>query len=129
MDRLLPRSLKFQIYHPKPVIRPVNPQIDMLPENPDPGDRLGPPDPTRGSNNRPPHEAFVKRVFNLIIEKDEEGWFVGNVPELPGCHTQAKTVEDLKKRIHEAILLYLETEGGTAPRIQFVGVDRIEVNS
>jgi predicted RNase H-like HicB family nuclease len=49
--------------------------------------------------------------FGVLVEKDEDGYFVGSVPELPGCHTQAKTLDDLLRRIKEAIELYLETEG------------------
>ena len=35
--------------------------------------------------------------LNVIIERDEDGYYVGSVPELPGCHTQAKTVDELRK--------------------------------
>ncbi|MBU4481058.1 type II toxin-antitoxin system HicB family antitoxin, partial [Patescibacteria group bacterium] len=46
--------------------------------------------------------------FKIIIEQDEDGYFVGSVPSLPGCHTQAKTLTELNKRIREAILLCRE---------------------
>jgi len=46
--------------------------------------------------------------FKVLIEQDEDGYFVASVPALPGCFTQAKTLGDLKKRIREAILLCLE---------------------
>jgi predicted RNase H-like HicB family nuclease len=49
------------------------------------------------------------RRFTAIIELDEDGYYVGSVPELPGCHTQARTLETLMERIREAIELYLET--------------------
>jgi predicted RNase H-like HicB family nuclease len=41
--------------------------------------------------------------FSIIIEQDSEGWFVGSVPELLGCHTQAKSLDALMERIREAI--------------------------
>lgn len=46
--------------------------------------------------------------FKVIIEQDEDGYFVASVPALPGCYTQAKTLSELKKRAQEAILLCLE---------------------
>jgi len=46
--------------------------------------------------------------FKIIIEQDEDGYFVASVPSLPGCYTQAKTLIELKKRVKEAILLCLE---------------------
>ncbi|MBO3841713.1 MAG: type II toxin-antitoxin system HicB family antitoxin [Candidatus Brockarchaeota archaeon] len=44
--------------------------------------------------------------FAVIVEKDEDGYYVASVPELPGCHTQAKTLDELTDRIREAIELY-----------------------
>ncbi|MCA1915706.1 type II toxin-antitoxin system HicB family antitoxin [Methanospirillum hungatei] len=52
--------------------------------------------------------------FNVIIEKDEDGWFVATVPSLPGCHTQAQSLDDLLERIREAIALYLDVRGTAA---------------
>lgn len=46
--------------------------------------------------------------FKVIIEQDEDGYLVASVPALPGCHTQAKTLSELKKRSQEAILLCLD---------------------
>ena len=51
------------------------------------------------------------REFTILIEKDEDGYYVGEVIELPGCFTQARSVEELMKRIREAIALYLEEVG------------------
>jgi hypothetical protein len=45
------------------------------------------------------------RSFNVIIEKDTDGFLVATVPELRGCHTQAKSLDVLMKRIKEAIEL------------------------
>lgn len=50
----------------------------------------------------------MKRAFNVIIEQDEDGYFVATVPELPGCHTQAKSLDELNQRIKEALALYLK---------------------
>ncbi|GFO97926.1 hypothetical protein ig2599ANME_2137 [groundwater metagenome] len=52
----------------------------------------------------------MKKEFTIIIEQDEDGIYVASVPELEGCHTQAKTLDELRERIKEAIQLYLEVE-------------------
>jgi len=53
-----------------------------------------------------------KKVFDftVLIEKDEDGCYVGSVPSLKGCHTQGKTVDELMKNIKEAVELCLEAE-------------------
>lgn len=50
------------------------------------------------------------KEFAVIIEKDEEGYFIASVPGLRGCHTQAKSIDTLMKRIREAIELCLDVE-------------------
>ncbi len=52
----------------------------------------------------------MTKEFNIIIEEDEDGFFVASVPELRGCYTQAKSLDVLMKRIREAIELCLEVE-------------------
>ena len=52
----------------------------------------------------------MSRKYTVIIEKDEDGWYVSEVVELPGCHTQAKTIDQLIERTKEAIMAYLGTE-------------------
>jgi len=64
----------------------------------------------------------MKREFSVIIERDEDGFFVATVPELKGCHTQAKTLDTLMKRIREAIELCLEVEGDEISHSEFVCV-------
>ena len=46
--------------------------------------------------------------FKVIIEQDEDGWFVASAPAIPGCHTQGKTYEEVIKNIREAIELCIE---------------------
>jgi len=71
----------------------------------------------------------MRKKFNIVIEKDEDGYYVASVPELPGCHTQAKTLDELTERIEEAIKLYLEVEkGATDIATEFVGVQVVEVS-
>jgi predicted RNase H-like HicB family nuclease len=52
----------------------------------------------------------MTREFSVIVERDEEGWYIASVPELTGCHTQAKSLDKLLERIREAISLCLEVE-------------------
>jgi predicted RNase H-like HicB family nuclease len=68
--------------------------------------------------------------FAVIVEKDEEGIYVASVPDLPGCHTQAKTLDQLTKRIKEAITVYLEVEA-VKPKegIELVGLQPVEVTT
>ena len=47
--------------------------------------------------------------LTIIIEKDKDGYYTAEVSELPGCFTQAKTLNELFKRLQEAIELYIET--------------------
>ena len=70
----------------------------------------------------------MKREFTVVIERDEDGYFVGTVPGLKGCHTQAKSLDNLMKRVKEAAQLCLEAEGKTAEGdLEFIGVQRIAV--
>jgi len=50
----------------------------------------------------------MTQTFTVIVEQGEDGYLISDVVELPGCHTQAKTLPELKKRLQEAILLCLE---------------------
>lgn len=54
--------------------------------------------------------AISMREFNVVIELDEDGYYVASVPALRGCHTQAKSLNTLMKRIKEAIELCLDVE-------------------
>jgi predicted RNase H-like HicB family nuclease len=65
--------------------------------------------------------------FDVIVERDSAGYFVASVPVLPGCHTQAKSLDDLMERIREAIELCLEVQGEVPEPLDFVGIQRISV--
>lgn len=69
----------------------------------------------------------MARAFSVIIERDAEGYYVASVPELRGCHTQAKSLDVLMARIQEAIELCLEVEGEDSPPYEFIGVQRVWV--
>jgi len=69
----------------------------------------------------------MTREFHVVIEKDADGYFVGSVPELRGCHSQAKSLDMLMERIKEAIELCLEVEEPVTT--EFVGVQRVAVSA
>jgi predicted RNase H-like HicB family nuclease len=67
------------------------------------------------------------REFSVLIERDSEGYYVASVPVLPGCHTQARSLDKLIERIHEAIDLCLEVERTPLEPLEFVGVQKVTV--
>ena len=69
----------------------------------------------------------MERRFDVIIERDEDGFYVASVPSFPGCQTQAQSLDDLMARIREAVSLCLEVEGKAPKALEFVGVQRITV--
>jgi predicted RNase H-like HicB family nuclease len=66
-----------------------------------------------------------KRTFTVIIEKDENGTYVAEVPDLRGCYTQGDSVEDVMKNIKEVIEMCLEEQNVTPN--EFIGIQKIEV--
>ena len=70
----------------------------------------------------------MKKEFNIIIEQDEDGVYLAYVPELPGCHTQAYSLDELQRRIVEAIELYLEVNKNSLDLSnKFIGIQKVEV--
>lgn len=68
----------------------------------------------------------AKRKFTVLIEQDEAGYFVATVPALRGCHTQAKNLDTLMKRVREVIQLCLE-DGSAGQSLDLVGIQQITV--
>ena len=70
------------------------------------------------------------KEFTVIIERDEDGWYVSSVLEFQGCHTQGKTLDELMERTKEAIEAYLEAIGEEQEeieKIEFVGIQKLRV--
>ena len=65
--------------------------------------------------------------FDVVIERDEEGMYVASVPQLPGCHTDAASLDELMVEIREAIELCLEVRGSEPAPLEFVGIQRVTV--
>ena len=72
------------------------------------------------------NKSQTTREYNVVVERDEAGWYVASVPALPGCHTQARSLDELMTRVREAIEAYLEAGDAPSP-LEFVGVQRISV--
>ena len=72
----------------------------------------------------------MERRFNVVIERDEEGFLIASVPSLPGCHTQACSLDQLMERIKEAIELYLDVESTSIEptALDFVGIQQVIVD-
>ena len=68
----------------------------------------------------------VQRKFTAVIERDEDGYYVATVPVLRGCHTQAKNLDMLMKRVREVVELCLE-DNRVSPSLELVGIQQISV--
>jgi predicted RNase H-like HicB family nuclease len=68
-----------------------------------------------------------RRKFTVVIERDEDGYYVATVPALRGCHTQAKTLDTLMKRAREAIELCLASEDGVDTALELVGIQQVSI--
>lgn len=69
----------------------------------------------------------MPRQFDVVIERDSEGYYVASVPQIPGCHTQARSLDDVAERIREAITLCLESESQPLQQLEFVGIQRVTI--
>ncbi len=72
-------------------------------------------------------KASQQHDFHVVIEKGENGYYIGSVVELPGCHTQAKTLKELDKGLKEVIELYLEAEGNELEIGRFIALKKVRV--
>jgi predicted RNase H-like HicB family nuclease len=67
--------------------------------------------------------------FDVVVERDSEGYYVASVPSLRGCHTQAKSMDELLVRVREVIELCLEELESPPEDLEFVGVQRVRIAS
>jgi predicted RNase H-like HicB family nuclease len=70
---------------------------------------------------------MLNKTFNIIVEQGMDGYLISSVIELPGCHTQAKTYDELFARTKEAIELYLDEKKRFKPINRFVSLQQISV--
>lgn len=69
----------------------------------------------------------MAREFSVIIERDAEGYYVATVPALRGCHTQAKSLDELMVRVREAVELCLDGQDHSIEPLDFIGVQKVTV--
>lgn len=69
----------------------------------------------------------MQRQFDVVIERDQDGYYVASVPQLAGCHTQARSLDEVVERIREAVELCLEVAGEPEQALEFVGIQRITI--
>ena len=74
----------------------------------------------------------MKKTFHVLIEQDEDGGYIGKVPELQGCLSQGDTLDELMKNIKEAIELCLEVQTEakkdiSEEHVRFIGVQEIQI--
>ncbi len=65
--------------------------------------------------------------FTVFIEQDEDGIYVARVPEIEGCYTQGKTLQETLERIKEAIEVCLESDKEEVNPMKFIGIQKIQV--
>ena len=68
----------------------------------------------------------AQRKFTVVIERDEDGYYVATVPALRGCHTQAKNLDTLMKRVREVVELCLK-DNSVTPSLELIGIQQISV--
>jgi len=68
----------------------------------------------------------ARKKFTVVIERDEDGYYVATVPVLRGCHTQAKNLDTLMKRVREVVELCLEDDEAS-PSLELVGIQQISI--
>jgi len=74
-----------------------------------------------------PGKTIRDRDLNVLVERDRDGFYVASVPSLKGCHTQARSLDELMERIREAAELCLEVQGEEVDDLEFVGVQRLTI--
>jgi len=75
------------------------------------------------------YNIYMAEKFTIIIEEGEDGYLISEVVGLPGCHTQAKTRDELIKRTKEAIELYLMENKPETIKTKFLGLEQLEIEA
>jgi predicted RNase H-like HicB family nuclease len=65
--------------------------------------------------------------FTVLIEQDEDGIYVAKIPEIEGCYTQGKTIEEVLIRIKEAAEVCLEGDKENISPLKFIGIQKVQI--
>lgn len=66
--------------------------------------------------------------FTVVIELDEDGFYVASVPALQGCYTQGKTYQEALENIKDAIKLHIKARRQTGEPIPVeIAVDQVSI--
>lgn len=72
---------------------------------------------------------MAEKAFMVLIEQDEDGIYVAKVPDIPGCYTQGKSIEQAMQRVKEAIQVCMEAEKEEHLPLKFVGIQQVEIKA
>lgn len=67
--------------------------------------------------------------FNVLIEQDTDGIYIAKVPDIEGCYTQGKSLNEVLERIKEAIEVCLEADKENIVPMKFIGIQRVQVKN
>jgi len=74
----------------------------------------------------------AQNEFTVLVEQDSDGMLISTVVEIEGCHTQARTIDELLERTKEAIEVCLEAgenETASPAANTFIGLHRVTVET
>ncbi|MCA1793558.1 MAG: type II toxin-antitoxin system HicB family antitoxin [Desulfobacteraceae bacterium] len=74
-------------------------------------------------------EQAMQKEFYVVIEKDEDGFFVGEVPALKGCYAQGRNVDELMRNMRDVIGMCLEDETDPVIQNEFIGVQKVSIEN
>jgi predicted RNase H-like HicB family nuclease len=69
----------------------------------------------------------MSREFFVVIERDENGIYIGEVPQLKACYSQGETIDELMQNMREVIEMCLEELSEETTALEFIGVQRLMV--
>lgn len=67
------------------------------------------------------------KEFYVVIERDEDGTYIGEVPQLKACYSQGDTVDELMENIREVVEMCLEEMAEEENTTEFIGVQRLVI--